>query len=194
MSTTMTKSAPWYNPFTLTYPNSLYGVEVHEIFFYKDGKVVATTRWFSNGNNGYKSIELPFDVKRANKLNLDRKDAFTIKPQNGWCDGYDLYIHADLMPSFKSLGRTEGRKTWYDTETHETFEITLHGKEDGDMEIKDHTITFQANFEFDYTDEFKKCVKMSQDIKETCGVEISEYRMHDVLQHYNISKKRKSNP
>jgi len=190
MSTTMTKSTPWYNPFTLTYPNSLYGVEIHNIVFYKDGKVVATTKWFTN-NNEFRLVVLPFDVKRANKLNLDRKDAFTIKPQNGWCDGYDLYIHADLIPSLKTLGRIDGRKTWYNTETHETFEITLHGQKDGDTEIKDHTLRFDCNYEFTDTDEYKKCVKLCKDMKETCGADISEYRMHEILQHYNITKKRK---
>lgn len=192
MSTILRKTVNWYNPFTLTYPDGFKGVEIENINFYKDGKVIANTKWFTN-NNEFRLVELPFDVKRSNKLNLDRKDAFTIKSKDIWSSKYDLYIHADLMPSLKSLGRSDAKQNWFQSQTHEIFEITLHGIKESNVDepIKDHTLRFDCNYEFTDTDEYKKCVKLCKDMKETCGADISEYRMHEILQYYNITKKRK---
>ena len=188
MNATLSKSQPWHNPFILT--SKTLDVEINHICFYKDGKVIANTRWFTSDNK-FSLIELPFDVKRSTKLNLDRKDAFTIKSKDSWSSEYDLYIHADLMPSLKSLGRVDGIKDWYHTATYENFEITLHGIKDGESEVKDHTLCFECNYESTDTEEWIRCKKICADMKETCGADITEYRMHEILQHYNISKKRK---
>ena len=40
------------------------------------------------------------------------------------------------------------------------------------------------------TNEFSKRIKLSQDIKKTCGVHISEYDLKRLLEHYKLTKKR----
>tara|TARA_B100000749_G_scaffold249593_1_gene214215 strand:+ start:7384 stop:7941 length:558 start_codon:yes stop_codon:yes gene_type:complete len=70
--------------------------EMADIIFYQDGEIIANTGTSyleAVGQHGMKTdiTEVPeiTEVKRANKLNLDRKDCFTFKDK--------IYIYAPLL-------------------------------------------------------------------------------------------------
>ena len=95
---------------------AINGKTIEEIYIYKDGEVILHTRrsWFENVNADFDTkycgdlIEITLDgeVKRANKLNLNRKDNFLFKVKKDWYlnSGYSLFIHADnFLESWEAL-------------------------------------------------------------------------------------------
>lgn len=176
------------------------GKEINNIIFYKEGKIIANVNWFGS-NNVYKSVEFDFEVKKAVKINLNRKDSYYLRNDKEWCKSYDLYICSDLV-ELKSLGISEGAKCWYHTETHETFEIKLFGErykyfrnELGEFDrtpIKGEYIEkFSCNYNFEKTKEMVKCEKLASEMSKVCHKEISSYDVHDLLESFNITPKRK---
>lgn len=81
------------------------GKEIGSIKIYNQSGVIYETisGWFElNSLEDVTSIELDKEVKRANKLNFNRKDNFIIKNEsNSYFIKYDLYIHESEFESIK---------------------------------------------------------------------------------------------
>lgn len=81
------------------------GREIRSIKIYNESGVIYETiqGWFQYNNfEDVTSIELDKEVKRANKLNLNRKDNFIIKNEsNSYFIKYDLYIHESEFENIK---------------------------------------------------------------------------------------------
>lgn len=83
------------------------GKELESIVIYKDGEIILKTRsgWLEEVNENFTSsycgdlleIAINGPVKRANKMNLDRKDNYLFKWKENACirEGITLFIHAD---------------------------------------------------------------------------------------------------
>lgn len=110
------------------------GKSIEEIYIYKNGEILLHSRrsWLETVTEDFKSeycgdlIEITMDgeIKRANKLNLNRKDNFICKLPKSWYvnSGYCLFIHADnFLESWEELPKqylaekahTEEGKTSY---------------------------------------------------------------------------------
>ena len=99
--TLITRSASWYRPYNVN------GKTIEKIVVFKDGEIIIKTRsgWFEETDENFRCkylgdvLELSIDgsVKRANKLNLNRKDNFIFKMKDEYSihDGYTLFIYAD---------------------------------------------------------------------------------------------------
>ena len=199
MKTLLTTSA-CYNPFFLE------GKQIHDIKFYKDGQILASCRWFGSNNN-YKTLEFDFEVKKAIRPNLTRKDAFyVLSPE---CDKrwkeYDLYIYAELV-GLESLGVSEFTNSWHSTSTKETFAVNLRGerwkvvkaepcKETNWQSWKHITVyddykeKFDCKYVFNDTPEKKKCEQLAENIAKKTGVKLDYYQIHDILEHFTINEK-----
>lgn len=104
--TTIGRTEKWYRPYFVN------GKEIENIIIYKDGEIIIHIRrsWFEEVDEDFKTkyhgdlLEVSFDgpVKRANKLNLSRKDNFILKQETATSihGGRCLYIYADNI--FKS--------------------------------------------------------------------------------------------
>jgi len=190
-----------FNPFHID------GKIVNSLNFYKDGKVLASCRWFGNYNN-YRSIEFDFEVKKALRLNLGRKDAFYMLSDEKSAFGreYKVYIYADLV-GLEDCGRTDYYNTWYQTSTRQTFTVRLHGerwkyeKAEPSAETNwqdfrrvavmgDYVEKFDSNYIFTDTPEKKRCDVLAARIKEKTNVELSCFQVHDILEHFSIKEKK----
>lgn len=92
------------------------GKLIEEIYIYKDGEILLHVRrsWLENVRENYENlycgdlieITISGEVKRANKLNLNRKDNFLHKTKKDYYlhSGYSLYIYADnFLESWEEL-------------------------------------------------------------------------------------------
>ena len=195
MTTKFYREAKCFNPFMFN------GLQVHSFIIYNEGKVILSTKWFSDSNNNFESIVIESEIKKAMKVNLNRKDCYYVKSDENYVKSYDVYINTQFI-EVKSLGVSEGVKCWYHTETHETFEIVLNGVKYIPQldEMKkliyvtkegSHTITLKSNYHFEKTDEMKKCESLAKNLSNIIGREVSSYDVHEVLNHYDITPKNK---
>ena len=195
MQNTRLYTQPGFNPFLMD------GKVLSSICFYKDGEVVASVRWFGSNNN-YKSLELPFEVKKAVRLNLERRDAFYMRDKDAtYSPEYILYIPADFVNLQHIETANNNAGGWSMTGTHEVFSVELTGerwkpyinKETGRLAYIEEFGTYTEKFDYNYiwtdTPEFTKCKELSQAIKESAAVDLSAYQIHDILEHYDIIKK-----
>ena len=118
--TTISREASWYRPYNAN------GKTLESIVIYKDGEILIKTRsgWLEERTENLDSvyngdlIEISFDgsVKRANKLNLDRKDNFIFKMKDQYSihDGYTLFIYADnIFSEYKETPKKYDDKKQY---------------------------------------------------------------------------------
>lgn len=81
------------------------GREIGSIKIYNESGVIYETNcgWFEYGTiEDVTSIELSKEVKRANKINFNRKDNFIVKNEsNSYFIKYDLYLHESEFESIK---------------------------------------------------------------------------------------------
>ena len=191
--TTLSREAKFYNPFIMD------GKEINSIRFYNDGKVVVSSRWFGN-NNSYKCIEFPFEVKKATKENLNRKDAYYLRSSNNVCKSYDLYIHTSLV-DLQFVETKEDCNTWYSNRTKDVFTISLTGvrycpKLDDfrNLVYEEKSGTFCEKFDGNYTSEdtteYKRCKALAEKMSNCAGKEISVFNVHDLLEHFDIKEKK----
>lgn len=102
------------------------GKELESIVIYKDGEIILKTRsgWFEKVNENFSpsycgdllEIAINGPVKRANKMNLDRKDNYIFKWKENACirQGVTLFIHADnIFTSYEELP-----KKWDEKKVH----------------------------------------------------------------------------
>lgn len=199
MKTMLTTSAG-FNPFYFE------GKIVHALNFYKDGQVLASCRWFGSNNN-YRSLSFDFEIKRAIRLNLDRKDAFYMKSTeySAWGNEYDVYIPADFV-NLQDLGRSEGYKSWDIHTTKQTFTVNLHGVRKQLTKVEpsaatnwegykyigvegDYLEKFECNYIHTYTEERKKCEEIAANINAKSNMNLSYYDVYKIAQVYDLVKK-----
>ncbi len=199
MKTMLTTSAG-FNPFQLN------GLVVNSLNFYKEGKVIASCRWFGNNNNYY-SLSFEFEIKRANRLNLERKDAFYMrcKDETVWGAEYSVYIPADFV-NLQDLGRSKSYSTWDCDATKQTFAVNLHGVRKQFTKVEpsaktnwrdydyigvegDYLEKFECNYIFTDTEEKKRCKEIAENINAASGLNLSYYDVHKISQVYDLVKK-----
>lgn len=183
MSTTFYR-APYLNPFLFDQK------QIHNIFFYADGEVIATTKWFDNGgcNNNIDKMELPFEIKRSTKLNLNRTDAFYMVSKDAtiWRE-YDVFIHKDLV-NLTFIGRKETAKFWNYTQWADFYSVNIPHFVKGNAK---ETLTFTTNFKCIDTDEGKKVDKMTADINKVIGYDkVSSYDVRKLMGVFDITPKK----
>ena len=193
METKLTRIEGW-NPFIL------FGKEIRSIVFYGNGKEIARTKWFGS-NNDYKSVTLPFEVKKALRVNLDRKDAYYVKAQSDYPLGpsYDLYIPSELV----GLKFVEVKKDeyWNFTQTRDVYSVNLHGvrgkykkNEKGDFVYEfaegDYVEQFDCNYSNTDTEEKRRCDELAEALNKLCHGRLTYYDIHDILKEYDITPKK----
>lgn len=176
---TIVKNANWYNPMFFE------GRELTNIVIYKDGKIIYESKcgWFGHGtNNSIDKIEFPFEIKKANKLNLDRKDAFFHKGV--------LYLHQDLLDIKQTDSDVVICESWTSKMYGDKFELTLPHVICNGKEFKDSTFTTNLQYikRHEETEEWKESSRLSQEMKEL-GIRVDEYDARKILQHYQLIKK-----
>ena len=184
MSTTFYR-APYLNPFLFD------GKLISGIAFYADGKIIAQTNWFGNGcNNNIRNIYLPFEIRRATKLNLDRKDAFYMVDKYACCDKeYIVYIHKDLV-NLQFVETKETTHTWDYTATEDFYTVDIEHIVYGVETLKQ--ISFSTNYKQLMTKEGARVEKLTDEINKALGYDkLSSYDIRRLLQSFNITKKKK---
>ena len=192
MKTTKLTTSPAWNPFQAPFG------EISSIVFYKDGKIICSVKWFGSNNN-YKSITLPFEVKKALKLNLFRRDAFyMIDKEETYFRRYLLYICADLV-NLKSLGRKNISSTWYGDMTAEEFTAEITGERKQyiktaigyDMAATPGTYSekFLANYITIDSELYKHCKDLAAKLNACTNRNLCAFDVYEILQKFDIKEK-----
>lgn len=181
-------------------PFFVLGKEVKRIVFYDNGKEIASVRWFGS-NNVYKSITLPFEVKRAVKVNLERKDAFYFKASAEYPLGaaYELYINSKLV----GLEFLEEKKLeyWNETRISQLYSANFHGVrehykkgEDGNVVREyiedDYVERFESNYKHVPTEEAKKCKELADKLNKLSLNKLTDFDVHYILAEFDITPKK----
>lgn len=177
-TTKLIRSASWYNPMICN------GRELCNIIIYKDGEKVFETNcgWFGRGtNNRWDSIDLPFEVKRANKVNMERDDAFMHKGE--------LYIHWDLLQTKKTKSDFLYINTWSQKTYADEYTIVLSGviNKEKVANIADSIIHVTRSED---TDEYIKCKELSGKLKEECFISLGAFEVHELLEKFDLVPKK----
>lgn len=188
------KSASWYNPY------SFEGKEVDRIRFYNESGEIVSINWFGS-NNDYPELNIPFEIRRAIKLNFSKKDAFYMKAKD--CDHapgrIDIYIHESLL-NLQNLGekRTDYNtsiqyKTEYKIFVNSSKKQVQYDKEldkavysVSDIEQRD--IIFCGNYRFEKNDEGNRLQNIMS-IAKKCGLNWSEYDIQNLEKHFELKIK-----
>lgn len=119
----------------------LAGETIDKIIFYKAGVELGSVReikehTIENGkikdcflNSEAKKVFFDFDIKRSNKLNLNRKDAFlykNIEKKYSFEPAYNLYIYADLV-CFEALGEYISMETKHEKNYLTAYSVKFAG-------------------------------------------------------------------
>ena len=185
-----------YNPFLFN------GVSVHNFNFFKDGQVIASFKWLGS-NNVYKTMELPFTVKKAVKINLNRSDAFYISKRDDFnYRTFEFYIPAD----FVNLQFVEKKQSasWHTIIHQAMYSVTVTGEkyipkldENKNLyyETKYGTFTekFDCNNVAEDTEEYKRCKELAEKMTKATAIKIDPYTVHDLLQKFDIVEKENNN-
>ena len=192
----MTKfiSTPCYNPFLFE------GRYVDRFYFFQNGEIVASSDWFG-GNNAYRWIEFPFDIKCKRKLDLNSKDAFYMSNNDNLSGGrrWDIYIPVELCEGFE---KKENVKGWTSATTqiwHDTFSFLVKGskrlpqKNDlGQIEWVYSEGTWRVgdscNARIEKTEFGKLVDKTNEELREQ-GITIDDYNLTKILKAYQLKKK-----
>ena len=184
-----------FNPFIL------FGKEIRQIVFYGNGKEIANTKWFGS-NNVYKSVTLPFEVKKALRVNLDRKDAYYVKatPLYPYGPSYDIYIPEELV-GLKFVEVRE-HEYWDHIQREDAYTVNLHGErvnyrknELGNVVREyvegDYVETFTCNYTFEDTEERVRCKELADELSKLSLNKLTDTDVHYILQEYDITPKKK---
>lgn len=185
-----------YNPFFLDER------EVEQLIFFDKGQIVTRVRWFG-GNNSYKQIILPFEIKKVIKEDLNKKSAFrmTFKKDGTGQLCWLVYIPISLVSGI--YGASQTKETWQYIESYTELKITIRGiklipslnKETRLLEYipteGEFVEELSANREVIETAYFKSLKVLAKDFNEIGGVNIYPFQLHDLLEVYDITKKVK---
>ena len=182
-------TSPCWNP----YLNSKNGKQVDEIKFFKNGKVIASAKWFSgsNGsNNRFPQINLPTILKQKRNEDLTEKNCFLFHGS--------IYIPADLV-NFRDNGEKFDFECDYMTQYKSSFSIDIEAvemkaelNEEGKVvykntEMMPTTITqFYKHRQVDKPN-FIQAGQIANEI-EKIGTKISRYDILSIMKVYNFSK------
>lgn len=201
----LVRQASYFNPMFLN------GKEINHIVFYdaNEGKTLLepdneNVRWFNSGgsNNDYPLVQFPFEFKKANKIDLTRKDAFFT--YYAYKYNFDkgkivLYIPIHLLTDFKDLGEEERFQT--DTEInylHNYQFTTLAQKvepviindevEWKTSELKPFNIQFHGYYRIELKPLGKKIEEITEKVK-TVYPGISKYTIEQIMEVCDITIK-----
>lgn len=181
------------------------GQEIHTICFYKDGKIIASTRWFGS-NNLWERVDFPFEIRNARKVNLDKKDAFIAQYEDNTYHAYDkkkaLYIHADLA-GLEFVKVEDKGISMLSHHTCDIYKVSLSGEhaeyryndkkgvcERVCRDVADFEQKFDCNHRLETTEEGGKCEELSKRIKELTHINLSKYDIESLLKHFDIKEKK----
>lgn len=183
-----------YNPFIFE------GRSVDRFYFFQNGEIVASSDWFG-GNNSYRWIEFPFDIKLKRKLDLNSKDAFYMTKIDKF-DGerrWNIYIPVELCEGFEKKENVKGWASATSQSWHDTFSFLVKGakrlpqKNDlGQIEWVYSEGTWRVgdscNTRIEKT-EFGELVDKTNEELEEQGITISGYNLEKLLKAYQLKKK-----
>lgn len=187
------QTANWYNPY------SFEGKEVDRIRFYNENGEIVSVNWFGS-NNDFPELNLPFEIRRALKLNFTKKDAFYIKAKDcSYASRIDIYIHESLL-NLQNLG--EKRKEYNTDIRYRTeYVISVHAskkqmKLDKELDkviystssVELHNIIFSGNYRFEKNDEGKRLQDIRQVVEE-CGLDLSECDIQRLEKRFELKIK-----
>ncbi len=198
----LVKTEDCYNPMFLN------GKQINHLVFYdhKTGNKLLGNweglRWFGS-NNKYPLIRFPFEFKRANKIDLSRKDAFYVSHTKSYQTRKEiaLYIPISLMEEFKDLGEKMDFET--DTEKHYRHDYSFNVMAKCDeyylneneefksrvTDIKYTTITFSGQYRTELKPFGQKVNAITEKVK-TVYPEISSYLIEQMLTVCDITIKK----
>lgn len=110
-----------YNPFFMENERS-----VNSFIFFKDNEIICQTArgWFGNSNNNLESLSFDFEIKRAIKIDLNRKNAFYVSSKQECSKGtINVYIPANMV-GLNFLGEKVDFKT--EREIHYNTEVVIN--------------------------------------------------------------------
>ena len=184
-----------YNPFFLYKDDKQIGV-INTVNFFKiengEGMVIASCKWFSIkrfkssgkamyicSNNDFKLVRLPYsDVKRQNKLQFGKADAFYMKSYNG---EFDLFLNIGNLENF-GVTSSEPQEMYDGSEVNVydivTFDVqgvsrrtSLDGHEDS---------TFTACFTCNHKNSLTEFGMLCDEIASKLSTGISEMHRYDI--------------
>jgi hypothetical protein len=177
-------------------PYNFNGRKVENIIFFKDGKILASIKWFTRGfgsNNRVPYIELPQQILTKRKEDLNKSQIYYFNE----C----IYIYADLV-NFQDLGEFEGYESEHQKQFRRKFSVDLNCSiitpelnEFGELEHKRTDLAIQTIEEdfcvrFEDKPEFLEAKKLTEEINTKFKYnQFSSYTIFDLLKDYNITKK-----
>lgn len=187
------QTSAWYNPY------SFEGKKVDRIRFYNDNGEIVSINWFGS-NNDFPELNLPFEIRRAIKLNFTKKDAFYMKAKDcSYTPRIDIYIHESLL-NLQNLGekRTD-RTTRIDYITEYTISVQASKKQtsyDRELDqvaysvsnVEQRDITFYGNYRSEKNDEGERLQDIMAIAKE-CGLNWSEYDIQNLEKRFELKIK-----
>lgn len=182
-----------FNPFIMG------GITINRIYFIKDSEIICQTRWFGS-NNPYKQIVLPFEIKKATKVDLTRNFAFWITKKDQYTKERraELYIPIALL-NYTLSDKTESEKDWESITTWRSLKIRLNGTKKIRERINPTSFEyvpiegeFEENLEafrtWEHTEQYNELEKKCE-IFRKCGVNIYPFEMRDLEKHFTITLK-----
>ena len=182
-------------------PMFLNGKEINHLVFFDcvKGETILSpenenVRWFGS-NNEYPEINLPFEFKKANKIDFTRKDAFYTSYNYKY--NFDkgkivLYIPIQLLEDFKDEGEKMDFETAQDKKYlhHYSFKVQArkieHEVKDGQLlyntgEVKTHTLKFNDYYRTELKPFGQEVENITTAFKKVCS-NISTYEVERLLQ------------
>jgi len=198
-TTTIKQKQSFYNPYYLN------GKKIDAIVFFKQGKKIGQTNWFTDfgSNNDYPEVYLPEQIKNKRKIDLNSKDSFLAKTTSdidSYNGNYTLYLNLDnyyytiekLVPSHSDKYYNRFKDIMYikldalkrvltvDKETKETNYITVDDN---------YTIKVEMNFISQRTKEQRSIEKLTK-LLNSKNIDVSEWQIRQIKEICNISVKR----
>lgn len=187
------QSASWYNPY------SFEGKEVDRIRFYNESGEIVSINWFGS-NNDFPELNLPFEIRRAIKINFTKKDAFYIKAKDcSYASRIDIYIHESLLNLQNSGEKKTEQTTRIDYRTEYTISVQASKKQmnyDRELDkvtynisdVEQRDITFYGNYRSEKNDEGARLQNIMTIAKE-CGLNWSEYDIQNLEKRFELKIK-----
>lgn len=183
----------WYNPY------SFEGKEVDSIRFYNESGEIVSINWFGS-NNDFPELNLPFEIRRAIKMNFTKKDAFYIKAKDcSYASRIDIYIHESLL-NLQNLGKKKTeRANCIDYITEYTISVQASKtqmKYDRELDkvtcnisdVEQRDITFYGNYRSEKSEEGMRLQNIMTIAKE-CGLNWSEYDIQNLEKRFELKIK-----
>jgi len=203
MKTQLKKEQACYNPMFLD------GKEINHLVFFDatTGKTILEPendriKWFGN-NNDYPVLEFPFEIKRRNKIDLNRVESFYTSYNSQWSSDKGrivIYIPIQLLENFQSLGenldfQSETAKHFCSSFSFDCLAVREYPKlnEVGEVvyltsELEKTTLTIKGRRRTEKKELGNKIDAVCSFLKSQ-RITVSSYDIEQIFKHYDLIKK-----